>query len=141
MAETAERMYGRDAGFPNRAGISAGLIRRAGGGIAGGGLHSFHGPACRYEIHGIIRGDPQVLEESRFSMDLHMLVQIGQIKLQCAMEFDLAPKQVSERKRRTNLDIFNVFTSYNKGLSEKNNPAPQFDSIGEDAVVLPQVFR
>ncbi len=83
------RMFRRDAGFPNRAGISAGLIRRAGGEIAGGGLHSFHGPACRYEIHGIIRGDPQVLEQSRFSMDLHMLVQIRPIKLDCQFEFEL----------------------------------------------------
>jgi hypothetical protein len=108
------------------------------GGDWGRGLHRFHGPARGHEISWVVGSNPQVPEQSGFPMDLHMLVQIRQIKLQCA--FDLAPKQVSERKRRMNLDIFNVFTSYNKGLAEKNNPAVQFDSIREDAVVLPHVL-
>jgi hypothetical protein len=72
-------------------------------------------------------------------MDFHMFAKVRPIKFDYPPGYlGLPSKDVAEGECRTNFHVKNVFSGNHE--STQRHPAPEFDSIREDSIVLPEIF-
>ena len=80
-----------------------------------------------------------MLDQSRLSAESHVFAKIRPIELEYPPDqLDLAFEHIADRER-VNFHVKNVFSRNDE--SGEQHPAPQFDAVRKDAIVLPEVFQ